>query len=122
MTCENSDICSSRGICIDSCSGSGIGGGKGSGSGSGSSIWHGNLSCVSCKFQKTGPAVYSYKRYSKRRKKILHPFITIILTLECASSVTTVVRLTQEMNLRANHKGSDTNDISKTWLPQWKYD
>ena len=38
MTCENSDVCSSRGICIGSCSGSGIGGGKGSGSSSGSSI------------------------------------------------------------------------------------
>jgi len=73
-------------------------------------------------FQKTGPAIYCYKRYSKRKKRTLHPFITPILALECASSVTTVVRLTQGLNLRANHKGSDTNDISKTWLPQWKND
>ena len=66
--------------------------------------------------------VFILTRDTPREEKILHPFIRPILALECASSITTAVRLTQELNLRANHKGSDTNDIFKTWLPQWKYD
>ena len=72
-------------------------------------------------FQKTGPAVYSYKRYSKRREDP-PPFYHTYFGTRMCELCCNCGSLDPRIGSTGESQGSDTNDISKTWLPQWKYD